>query len=69
MEKVRTSELRGWRKSMLVNEIEEHINTHTMNGVPLTEKEKEAYRWGFTRGWSECSSCLSFHGRMKLQID
>lgn len=69
MEKVRTSELRGWRDSYINEDMEPYLDTLQINGRSLTEDEKEVYRWGFIRGHMECSDILSFHGRIKLKID
>ena len=69
MEKVRTSELRGWRDSYLKEDMEPYVDTLQIKGRSLTEDEKEVFRWGFVNGWEECKGTLSLHSKIKLQID
>ena len=69
MEKVRTSELRGWRDSYLKEDMDPYLDTLQIKGRSLTEDEKEVVRWGFVRGWEECKGTLSLHRKIKLHID
>ena len=69
MEKVRTSELRGWRDSYLNEDMGPYLDTLQIKGRSLTEDEKEVFRWGFVNGWEECKGTLSLHSKIKLQID
>jgi hypothetical protein len=63
-EKIKLSLLRKWRVQAM-----EDAELHLKVAGWMSEDERQAYRCGFIRGWSECKATLSLQGIIKIIID